>query len=99
MRTELEPVIWVNTLRKGVAPAAATGASGAALCHVERDGLRYLVPISDEVNPLFAFAFLDSFLDTLRSYLGDVTEATVKDNFDIVYMVSRGELEKGWLWG
>jgi AP-3 complex subunit mu len=84
-QVKLEPVLWVNTLRKG---ASGTGASGAALCHVERDGLRYLVPISDEVNPLFAFAFLDSFLDTLKSYLGDVTEVAVKDNFDIVYMVS-----------
>lgn len=40
------------------------------------------------VNPLFAFAFLDSFLQTLREYLGEVTESTIKENFDIVYMVS-----------
>jgi len=86
-QAKLDPVLWVNTLRKG---AGGTGASGAALCHIERDGLRYLVPISDEVNPLFAFAFLDSFLGTLKSYLGDVTEVAVKDNFDVVYMVSPG---------
>lgn len=77
---ELEPVIWVNTLNSGPG-------SGAALCHIERDGLRYLVPLSHEVNPLFAFAFLESFLETLREYLGEVTEVTVKDNFDVVYMV------------
>ena len=41
------------------------------------------------VNPLFAFAFLESFLETLEQYLGDVTEASIKDNFDVVYMVSR----------
>lgn len=40
------------------------------------------------MNPLFAFSFLESLLDILRNYLGDVTEATIKDNFDIVYMVS-----------
>jgi AP-3 complex subunit mu len=40
------------------------------------------------VNPLFAFAFLNSFLETLAEYLGEVTEATIKENFDIVYMVS-----------
>jgi AP-3 complex subunit mu len=40
------------------------------------------------VNPLFAFAFLDSFLETLTEYLGEVTEASIKENFDIVYMVS-----------
>lgn len=39
------------------------------------------------VNPLFAFAFLEAFLATLHDYLGDVTETTIKDNFDIVYMV------------
>lgn len=79
--TELEPVLWVNSFSR-------SGGNGSALCHIERDGLRYLVPVSGEVNPLFAFAFLESFLDTLREYLGDVTEGTVKDNFDIVYMVS-----------
>ena len=41
------------------------------------------------VNPLFAFSFLDSFLDTLQDYLGEITETTLKDNFDIVYMVRR----------
>ena len=40
------------------------------------------------VNPLFAFSFLESFLETLQDYLGDVTETALKDNFDIVYMVS-----------
>lgn len=40
------------------------------------------------VNPLFAFSFLESLLDILRNYLGDVTETTIKDNFDIVYMAS-----------
>jgi AP-3 complex subunit mu len=44
------------------------------------------------VNPLFAFSFLESFLATLRDYLGDVTETSIKDNFDVVYMVSRGLL-------
>jgi hypothetical protein len=63
-------------------------AHGAAVCHLERDGLRYLVPLSAEVNPLFGFAWLESFLTTLKEYLGDVTEVTVKDNFDVVYMVS-----------
>jgi AP-3 complex subunit mu len=39
------------------------------------------------VNPLFAFSFLDAFLATLKDYLGEVTETSIKDNFDIVYMV------------
>lgn len=43
------------------------------------------------MNPLFAFSFLESFLDTLREYLGDITETSLKDNFDIVYMVCQIE--------
>ena len=39
------------------------------------------------VNPLFAFSFLEAFLATLRDYLGETTETSIKDNFDIVYMV------------
>lgn len=73
---DVEPVLWVHSAGGGV-----------ALCHLERDGLRYLVPLSGEVNPLFGFSWLEAFLDTLKEYLGDVTEVTVKDNFDVVYMV------------
>lgn len=49
--------------------------------------LRQRSEVDLSVNPLFGFAVLDSFLVTLREYLGDVTEATIKENFDIVYMV------------
>jgi AP-3 complex subunit mu len=93
-RGSLDPVIWVNTLNK-------TGMGGAGICHIQREGLRFLVPVGQEgaslpyvergelmvVNPLFAFSFLESFLETLQDYLGDVTETAIKDNFDIVYMV------------
>lgn len=96
------------------------GMGGAGICHIQREGLRFLVPVGQEgesrssqteywgvslagnrrayysgdgtdapvVNPLFAFSFLESFLETLQDYLGDVTETALKDNFDIVYMVS-----------
>jgi AP-3 complex subunit mu len=97
--TQLEPVLWVS------------GISGAGLCHLEKEGLRFLCPVSQEgrlwipeyhlwsrgeadvvvvtVNPLFAFAFLETFIATLVDYLGDITETSLKDNFDIVYMVSQ----------
>lgn len=82
--------------------------AGAGLCHLEREGLRFLAPVSNEgpyyrwlkrgtelkrclaVNPLFALSFLECFLETLQEYLGEVTEVSLKDNFDIVYMVSLG---------
>ncbi|WWC89889.1 uncharacterized protein L201_004818 [Kwoniella dendrophila CBS 6074] len=87
---ELEPVIWVNTLARG-----GSSMSGAGLCHVQREGLFFLVPVGQEVNPLFAFSFLDSFLDTLKDYLGEITEIAIKDNFDIIYMLIEEMLDEG----
>ncbi|OXG85862.1 AP-3 complex subunit mu [Cryptococcus neoformans Gb118] len=86
----IDPVLWVNTIDSG-----RTGMLGGGLCHSERNGLYFLVPIGQEVNPLFAFSFLESLLDILRNYLGDVTEATIKDNFDIVYMIIEETLDEG----
>ncbi|KGB79746.2 AP-3 complex subunit mu [Cryptococcus deuterogattii R265] len=86
----MDPVLWVNTLERG-----GIGMSGGGLCHSERNGLYFLVPIGQEVNPLFAFSFLESFVDILRDYLGDVTEMTIKDNFDIVYMLIEETLDEG----
>ena len=83
---------------------------GTGLCWLEREGLKFLVPISEEgepghwvqscpslrrklqadwpqVNPVFAFSFLSTILSTLEDYLGDLTETSIKDNFDTVYMV------------
>ncbi|ODN98475.1 AP-3 complex subunit mu [Cryptococcus wingfieldii CBS 7118] len=87
---ELDPVLWVNTLDNG-----RTGMAGAGLCHSQRDGLCFLIPVGLEVNPLFGFSFLDSFLETLRDYLGQVTESMIKDNFDIVYMLIEEMLDEG----
>lgn len=39
------------------------------------------------VDPLFAFAFLQTFVDILNEYFGNVSAATLKDNFDVVYQV------------
>jgi hypothetical protein len=40
------------------------------------------------VDPLFAFAFLQSFVEILQEYFGTVSAATLKDNFDVVYQVN-----------
>ncbi|KAG6899382.1 hypothetical protein C0993_010681 [Termitomyces sp. T159_Od127] len=39
------------------------------------------------VDPLFAFAFIQAFIDILNEYFGNVSAATLKDNFDVVYQV------------
>lgn len=39
----MDPVLWVNTLDRG-----GIGISGGGLCHSERNGLYFLVPIGQE---------------------------------------------------
>jgi len=40
-----------------------------------------------QVDPLLAFAFVQTFIDILQEYFGTVSVATVKENFEIVYQV------------
>jgi AP-3 complex subunit mu len=46
-----------------------------------------LVCIEPKVDPLFGFAFLQTFIDILHEYFGNLSAATLKDNFDVVYQV------------
>jgi len=39
--TELPQIVWVQHMARG-------GMSGGGLCHLEREGLRYLVPVGQE---------------------------------------------------
>ncbi|KIK65713.1 hypothetical protein GYMLUDRAFT_39214 [Collybiopsis luxurians FD-317 M1] len=85
--TDIDPVIYVATYN------ALNGSS--ACCHVEVGDMRILCPVSGDVDPLLAFAFLQTFIDILREYLGTVSAATVKDNFDIVYQLFEETLDSG----
>ncbi|KAF9076627.1 Mu homology domain-containing protein [Rhodocollybia butyracea] len=83
---DVDPVIYV---------APYNSANPSACCHVEVGDMRFLCPISGDVDPLFAFAFLQTFIDILREYLGTVSAATLKDNFDIVYQLFEETLDAG----
>lgn len=39
------------------------------------------------VEPLYAFSFLQTFIDILYGYFGALSVDTLRDNFDIVYQV------------
>jgi hypothetical protein len=39
-------VIWVNTLSRTT--PGAMGMGGAGICHIQREGLRFLVPVGQE---------------------------------------------------
>jgi AP-3 complex subunit mu len=39
------------------------------------------------VDPVYAFSFLQTFIDILTEYFGSVTAPTLRDNFDVIYQV------------
>lgn len=39
------------------------------------------------VDPSLVFSFLDVVVQTLQDYLGEISPASLKDNFDVVYQV------------
>ena len=64
------------------------------LCPISVEGVLasfgYLTIVFDRlpvVDPLFAFSFIDTFIQTLVEYLGDVSSSLIRDHFDIVYQV------------
>ena len=67
------------------------------LCPISGNGTS-LSGVTEELNsnkttvdPLFGFAFLQTFIDILREYFGDLSAATLKDNFDVVYQVRKSQ--------
>ncbi|KAI0829336.1 clathrin adaptor mu subunit [Trametes gibbosa] len=84
-RTEdVDPVLYVSGLD-----------TPSACCHVKRGELRYLSPVSGDVDPLYAFAFLQIFSDILREYFGHVSAETLRENFDVVYQLFEETLDSG----
>ena len=41
------------------------------------------------VDPVLPFAFLQSLVDVLEEYFGSISEAVIKDSFDLVLQVRR----------
>ncbi|KAG8899136.1 hypothetical protein FRB99_006900 [Tulasnella sp. 403] len=64
-------------------------------CHVEKGGLRILCPASQDVDPLYIFAFLDRFISVLRDYLQELSLHTLKEHFDVVYQLLEEMLDDG----
>lgn len=47
------------------------------------------------VDPLYAFAFLQTFIEILQDYFGHISGPTIKDNFDVVYQLLEETLDSG----
>ncbi|EKM80247.1 hypothetical protein AGABI1DRAFT_57829 [Agaricus bisporus var. burnettii JB137-S8] len=84
--SDIDPVLHVSSLVTGIA---------SACCHITCGDLRVLCPVSGDVDPLFAFAFMQTFVDILKEYFGTVSAATMRDNFDVVYQLLEETLDAG----
>ncbi|POY75795.1 hypothetical protein BMF94_1108 [Rhodotorula taiwanensis] len=66
-------------------PTRGGAGRGIAVCQIIRNGLRFMTPVARAVDPVIPLTFLTDLYHVLEFYIdGPVTEATVKDNFDIV---------------
>ncbi|GAA5884785.1 hypothetical protein JCM6882_005393 [Rhodosporidiobolus microsporus] len=64
---------------------ALAGAKGTVVCRIQRGGVRYIAPVAHDIDPLVPLTFLSELHEVLANYIsGPVTEASLKDHFDIV---------------
>ncbi|KAM6495683.1 Mu homology domain containing protein [Amanita muscaria] len=84
---DVDPVLYVQSY-------STTGFSSAC-CHVRCNDIRILAPVSGDVDPLVAFAFMQTFIDILKEYFGVVNATTMKENFDVVYQLLEETLDAG----
>ncbi|KPV76406.1 uncharacterized protein RHOBADRAFT_52417 [Rhodotorula graminis WP1] len=75
---------WADSARR-TSSSTRTGPSGVAVCHIQRNGLRYIAPVSRDIDPLVPLTFLTELHEVLQAYIvGPVTEGSLKDNFDVI---------------
>ncbi|KAG8862132.1 hypothetical protein FRB96_002162 [Tulasnella sp. 330] len=80
----LDPVLYVSAT-----------AAPSICCHMEVGGLRIICPASRDVDPLYIFAFMNTFVAILREYVGEVSLHTLKEHFDVVYQLLEEMLDDG----
>ncbi|BGP54170.1 hypothetical protein JCM8202_005082 [Rhodotorula sphaerocarpa] len=84
---ELAENAWRDSARRrtDAAGGGRGGAGGVVVCQIIRNGLRYMAPVTRDINPVVPLTFLTDFYHVLETYIpGPVTEATIKDHFDVV---------------
>ncbi|KAF9779540.1 clathrin adaptor mu subunit [Thelephora terrestris] len=84
-KEDVDPVLYV--------PGYISDGKHSACCHVKCGDVRILAPIRGDVDPLFAFAFIHTFVEILQDYFGTLSAATLRDNFDVVYQLLEETLD------
>ncbi|KAJ8086121.1 hypothetical protein PM082_004941 [Marasmius tenuissimus] len=85
--SDIDPVLYVPPFNSTDTPSAC--------CHVSYSDVHILCPVSGDVDPLVAFAFVDTFIEILREYFGSVSAGIIKENFDVVYQLFEETLDAG----
>jgi len=83
---DVDPVIYVHSLQYE---------TPSACCHVKKGELRIICPVSGDLDPLYVFSFIQTFVDILNVYFGEISAETLKDNFDVVYQLLEETLDAG----
>ncbi|GAA5866838.1 hypothetical protein JCM3774_001817 [Rhodotorula dairenensis] len=87
--------VWEDSTAR-TRPTGRGGAAGVAVCQIIRNGLRFMTPVTRDVDPVEPLTFLADLYHVLESYIsGPVTEATIKDNFDVVLALMHEMLAGG----
>ncbi|KAG8834922.1 hypothetical protein FRC18_001303 [Serendipita sp. 400] len=81
----VDPIIFVDS---SLGPSVC--------CNVQHNSLRIACPVHSETDPLFVLAFLQTLLDVLQEYLGDISATSIRENFDIVYQLLEEMLDSGY---
>uniref|UniRef100_A0A8H7Y1W4 MHD domain-containing protein n=1 Tax=Psilocybe cubensis TaxID=181762 RepID=A0A8H7Y1W4_PSICU len=84
---DVDPVVHVSAYNIDDSPGAC--------CHVQCADMRILCPISGNVDPLFGFAFIQTFIDILHEYFGSISSLILRENFDVVYQLLEETLDSG----
>ncbi|ORX59464.1 clathrin adaptor, mu subunit [Hesseltinella vesiculosa] len=66
------------------------------LLNVLRDDLTWLCPVEKEVDPMLVFEFIHRIIDVVTDYLGDVSEASIRENFVTVYQLLEEMMDYGY---
>ncbi|CAO3614110.1 unnamed protein product [Cunninghamella blakesleeana] len=66
------------------------------LLNVFCDDLTWLCPVDKEVDPMLVFEFIHRIIDVLSDYLGDVSEASIRENFVTVYQLLEEMMDYGY---
>ncbi|GAA5846384.1 hypothetical protein JCM5353_000472 [Sporobolomyces roseus] len=76
--------------------ARSNSKDGLAVCQVVRGTVRYIAPVKADIDPLIPLTFLTELHEVLQNYIaGTVSEASLKDNFDVVLALLQEMLANG----